>query len=468
MADERTTPSVMVMPVRQLLALVLASVVAACGSAGSGRTPVIVDTDLSSDDVIALLYVAQDPRVDLRAVTVSGTGLVHCPGGARIALDVLALAGRRDVPVACGSGIPLAGGNAPPEEWRRAADDLFGVTLPPSSRRAEPDAVRLLASAIEAAPAEPTVLELAPMTNLASVLKTDRAAAARLHRIVAMGGAIDVDGNAPDRPRAEINVWSDPVAARAVLRSGVPVRLLPLDATDQVPVTTFVARALARYQYATPEATLAAQIVAATNMARGGSYFWDPLAAVAMTEPGLVRSSTRRLDVVTRGEAAGRTVPAGDGAATEVVTSVDRPAFERELMHTLLGGAPFAIPAHRPQATVTFDGRGCSYRGASLTAGEVVLDTVNRTDTPFLYVAGRLDSRHTAADLKRYAGTLRRAPEPPKWFTVDAEGMTPQGSRMTWLPNLPTGTTGQTVFLCVTTGPTRVALAASVAVFASR
>jgi inosine-uridine nucleoside N-ribohydrolase len=383
MADERTTPSVMVMPVRQLLALVLASVVAACGSAGSGRTPVIVDTDLSSDDVIALLYVAQDPRVDLRAVTVSGTGLVHCPGGARIALDVLALAGRRDVPVACGSGIPLAGGNAPPEEWRRAADDLFGVTLPPSSRRAEPDAVRLLASAIEAAPAEPTVLELAPMTNLASVLKTDRAAAARLHRIVAMGGAIDVDGNAPDRPRAEINVWSDPVAARAVLRSGVPVRLLPLDATDQVPVTTFVARALARYQYATPEATLAAQIVAATNMARGGSYFWDPLAAVAMTEPGLVRSSTRRLDVVTRGEAAGRTVPAGDGAATEVVTSVDRPAFERELIHTLLGGAPFAIPAHRPQATVTFDGRGCSYRGASLTAGEVVLDTVNRTTRRF-------------------------------------------------------------------------------------
>jgi hypothetical protein len=46
--------------------------------------------------------------------------------------------------------------------------------------------------------------------------------------------------------------------------------------------------------------------------------------------------------------------------------------------------------------------------------------------------------------------------------------MTPQGSRMTWLPNLPTGTTGQTVFLCVTRGPTRVALAASVAVFASR
>jgi hypothetical protein len=44
--------------------------------------------------------------------------------------------------------------------------------------------------------------------------------------------------------------------------------------------------------------------------------------------------------------------------------------------------------------------------------------------------------------------------------------MTPQRSRVTWLPNLPTGTTGQTVFLCVTADPTRVALAASVPVFA--
>ena len=79
---------------------------------------------------------------------------------------------------------------------------------------------------------------------------------------------------------------------------------------------------------------------------------------------------------------------------------------------------------------MTFDGRVCSYQGASLSAGEVVLDTVNRTDTPFVYVAGRLNSSHTVADLKRYAQTLEGTPEPPKWFTVDAEGMTPQHNRV--------------------------------------
>src|SRR5438034_2194564 len=121
-----------------LVVLVVVSLLAACGSSGGTRTSLIVDTDLSSDDVIALLYVLQDPEVDVRAVTVSGTGLVHCRPGVRIALELLALGGRPDVPVACGAESPVAGSNASPEGWRRAADELFGLTLPPSSRRGEP------------------------------------------------------------------------------------------------------------------------------------------------------------------------------------------------------------------------------------------------------------------------------------------------------------------------------------------
>lgn len=122
---------------------------------------------------------------------------MHCPDGARIALELLAVAGRPDVRVACGAGHPLQGLNAVPTEWRGAADGLFGVTLPPARRDAEPDAVALLESAIEEAPRAPTVLELAPMTNLASAVRSQPGLARRLERVVAMGGAVDVPGNAP-------------------------------------------------------------------------------------------------------------------------------------------------------------------------------------------------------------------------------------------------------------------------------
>jgi len=422
------------LPVLLLAALVLAG----CG--GSSRMPVVVDTDLSTDDAIALLYLLQSPKVDVRAVAVSGTGLVHCPQGARNALELIALTGRTDVPVACGSDVPLAGTHALPDAWRSAADGLFGVTLPPTSARPSGDAVSLLERTAPGA----TVVELAPMTNLASAFRAQPGLARRVRRVVAMGGAIHVPGNAPDDPAAEVNQWVDPTAARIVERSGVPLTRVPLDATNDVPVTTWFAQALKRYHYATPAATAAWDVVEATGMANGGSYFWDPLAASVAVDPTLVH-------VV-------------DGAAM----SADRPRFEHQLLSTLLGGAPFAIPPDRPDATLTFDGSTCTYGGAKkLTAGPLVLDVVNRSTTTLGWATGRLDGTHTLADLKRYAATLKGGNvTAPAWFTGDASQTVPPGTRTTWPITAQLGTTGSTIFLCLTQAPAvRVWFAAEVPVF---
>lgn len=451
-----------------LAVLVAALATVGCGSAGTSRMSLVVDTDLSSDDVLALLYLAQNPGVDLRAVTVSGTGLAHCPGGARIAQDLLAVAHRPDVPVACGPDLPLRGFNEVPSEWRGAADGLFGLTLPPALGRPQHDAVTLLRRAVAAADGKTTILELAPMTNLGAALRSEPGMAHRVRRIVAMAGALTAPGNAPGHPAAETNAWLDPLAAQIVLRSGAPVTLVPLDATNRAPATTFVAQALARYHYASPAATLASELVAATGMANGGSYFWDPLAAAATVRAGIVRTTTRRLDIVTKGAKAGRLVSGTRSAQpVQVALRVDRPRFERDLVATLLGGAPFAIPPHRVQGTLTLDAGGCNYRGARrLTAGRVVLDTVNRTGTEMQYTAGRLDGSHTLADLRRFARTVTPRSHAPSWFTEDAGGLTPPHSTMTWVANLPTGTTGDTVLACLRGSPLKAWVVARLPVFA--
>src|SRR4051812_28092217 len=91
------------------LVLLLTVLAVGCGPGRvSGPLPLIVDPDLSSDDVVALAAVAHDPHVRLQAVTVSGTGLVDCPGGARLAADLLSALGSGGVPVACGRTLPLA------------------------------------------------------------------------------------------------------------------------------------------------------------------------------------------------------------------------------------------------------------------------------------------------------------------------------------------------------------------------
>jgi hypothetical protein len=63
-----------------------------------GPAPVVLDVDMSSDDAMAIPFLVREPSLDVRAVNVVGTGLVHCAQGIQFATDVLAALGRRDVP----------------------------------------------------------------------------------------------------------------------------------------------------------------------------------------------------------------------------------------------------------------------------------------------------------------------------------------------------------------------------------
>jgi len=114
-------------------ALLLALTTVSCDTAdpeppsSPGTTPIVVDTDMGSDDVMALLYLLERRDVRIAAVTVAGDGLAHCDAGVRNARAVLALAGSPGTPVACGRPSPLAGHNTFPEEWRTYSDDLSRI-----------------------------------------------------------------------------------------------------------------------------------------------------------------------------------------------------------------------------------------------------------------------------------------------------------------------------------------------------
>ena len=89
---------------------------------------------------------------------------------------------------------------------------------------------------------------------------------AKIARIVEMGGAVGVTGNVAADPGgvgspgpAEWNIYADPAAADAVFRSGIPITLVPLDATEAVPVDQAFVDALGSDH--------AAPLVAATQVA---------------------------------------------------------------------------------------------------------------------------------------------------------------------------------------------------------
>jgi pyrimidine-specific ribonucleoside hydrolase len=203
---------------------------------------VILDVDTGVDDACALLLAALHPDLELRAVTCVG-GNVSVDEVVSNTLKVLDVAGRPDVPVARGAARALL---EPVNHARHVHghDGMADLEWPASQRR--PDrrhAVELLADLLsQAATGGPedrvTLVTLAPLTNIALLLRTYPQAAAGLREIVIMGGAANV-GNAT--ASAEFNVWHDPEAAAIVLESAgelkIPVVMYGLDVFYDVSVT---------------------------------------------------------------------------------------------------------------------------------------------------------------------------------------------------------------------------------------
>lgn len=188
-------------------------------AAGPVKTPILLDTDIGTDvdDAFALALVLDSPELNLLGVTtVSGDTAAR----ARLAAKMLQESGRADVPVAAGEpGKPL------PIEQTLWAKGFESPSL--LAQRAED----FLQSEIDRRPGEITLVAIGPLTNVAALLKKDPQAARKIKQIALMGGSI-ARGYEPGSPAAaEYNIAFDPEAARAVFTSGVPILMVPLDAS---------------------------------------------------------------------------------------------------------------------------------------------------------------------------------------------------------------------------------------------
>lgn len=398
----------------------------ACSSGGpqDDRTPVVVDTDMGQDDMMALLYLLQRPDVRVEAITVSGTGLAHCGPGVRIALSLLDVAGApKDVPVSCGPDEPLPGEypypGTFPTSWRNATDDAYGIDLPDTDReQADAPAPELLGAAIRDAGAPVRLLTLGPLTNVALALRADPAIIEDLADITIMGGAVDVPGNVFRNEVAEFNIWVDPVAAQEVLRSGAAITLVPLDATNQAPVTPFFADALAQH-HVTPEADMVhALFEAQPYLVEGESYFWDPLSAVILADPAVGTIDNRRLKVLEgEEETQGQTAEDPDGAPVRVVVGADALAFERGFLNTLNGDDATQSTRPDPVATITIGDAGCAYNGpTSMPAELVAVSLDNPTATPWGVALISIAEGHTYTELEAFLERSPPSDEPPPWM----------------------------------------------------
>ncbi|CAE7031708.1 rihA [Symbiodinium sp. CCMP2592] len=229
------------------------------GDSEDGLTHVIVDTDVDTDDQMAIAYLLAQPDIKVLAITVGCNGWSQQWAGVMSIMRLTKYFGQPDIPVAFSplynpdTQLNLNEPNGLPDPTLLAGKGNFlseFVGLPFNIR--PPSWMytgQLLKQTLSKSRKQVDILALGPLTNLAHFLQeSPKLFKSKVKRIYNSGGTVvsrssdptdkvwpysapntSFTGNPPD---TEWNIFSDPVAANSVLSFGVSIVLATSTYTD--------------------------------------------------------------------------------------------------------------------------------------------------------------------------------------------------------------------------------------------
>jgi inosine-uridine nucleoside N-ribohydrolase len=310
-----------------LIALVLVLSVLTNGqvlpeSNAPGTMKVIIDTDVGDDidDAYALALALSSPELKLLGVT---TAWGNTELRARLVDRFLCEVGKASIPVAVGV----------PTQSRASFTQARWAEARAANKGAKLLAVDFLLDQIRRQPGEITLIAIAPLTNVGAAIDRDPETFRKLKRVVMMGGSIrrgyeDIGYAAPRGPDAEYNIASDIASARKLLASGVPIFMMPLDATVQLKLDEVKRHLIFR------QSTPLTDALALLNeqWGSGTPTLYDVLAVAYAFRPNLCQGERMRLAVDEHGYT--RVEP---GAANVTAcTDADADTFFRFFMPRIL------------------------------------------------------------------------------------------------------------------------------------
>ena len=141
-------------------------------------------------------------------------------------------------------------------------------------------------------PARSPIVALGPLTNLEDAFAADPTLPDRIAGIHAMLGTVEAPGNVYidglSGGGVEWNAYADPSAVEAVFATDIPISIVPLDATDDVPVPADLTERLATDHAAAGADLMYELLLRNPSRLNGaeGQQLWDELAALAVSDAG--------------------------------------------------------------------------------------------------------------------------------------------------------------------------------------
>mgnify|MGYP001136338973 CR=1 FL=1 len=300
----------------------------------NNRQKIIIDTDMSFDDYVALLYLLQHPEIEVVGIS-SVHGVSTVTAGTENIRRLLQMTGHEEIPVSEGAAAPLEGDRAFPTIWTTVMDSVLRPSLPPVTSTPLPSATALMGELIAEEPQEIMLVALGPLTNVADLFQQMPETAGQLDSLVVGAGIIEAEHPTPEG-EIDWNMWLDPVANEIVLAADVPTIWTPFDLThyDLRLDMPFVEQW--RQVSQQPEMTMMVRIPWMMIAVAGESQaVWDLVTAVIVTNPEICddwRSLPLR-SIQGEGETAGfLIVSEGERPNASVCMSGDQEMFEAAVL----------------------------------------------------------------------------------------------------------------------------------------
>ncbi|WP_296384788.1 nucleoside hydrolase [Winogradskyella sp.] len=274
----------------------------------------IIIHDGATDELMSILFAAAMPNVSIKGILVLNADCQGFPT-AKVSSKLLDLVDIEHIPVAVSNARAW---NPFPWTYRQYSlmVDLFPIVNQYKEDVKVPDPLmnypleHMVDKVYRENNNSPvTLLCLSPVTDIATAIKNDPDFSNKVDEIVWMGGVYitektpfgNIDtGIAPGaNPNAEWNVYWDPHATQEVLKSGIKIKMFPLNVTNDVTLSGDIIREHfipGSKQF--PALDLAVQMYALVAFQYGFS-FWDTAATAYLGKPELYDLKKAFVDIDT-------------------------------------------------------------------------------------------------------------------------------------------------------------------------
>lgn len=293
--------------------------------------------DGNIDDLVSYLLLLQAPDIKLL-----GVGAIDADG--YIDPSVEACRKMTDLFNLRGDDLTIARSNSRavnqfPHEWRMATYSFNYLPMLNESGKIDTQQAKLpahldMVEKIKEADEPIALVMTGPLTDLARALDVDPDIEKNIEKLYWMGGSLDGHGNVAmvnADGSQEWNSFWDPYAVKRVFESNIPIQMVGLESTEELPLNDELRQHWASLRKYPAMDLIGQGYSLIVSIPSAELYLWDVLTTISALYSDVVETETAKARVITDGLSAGSFVRDPKGREVTLVTKANKDLFFQKM-----------------------------------------------------------------------------------------------------------------------------------------